>query len=239
MKLTDTAAFIIYGNMSVTYDGRARSTIGPCELLLIHKADGSVLIHGGDLTTPKNYMPPGAKLDREHDASIFGTAIASTIIFTRKNEKLTITIHAVLQYMGGYQPDSMSEWSTDKIAITRTEKELVDKLIDNPKQYFGFEPKHIEREYPTDYGPVDIALFHNPIGELAIGANHSHPIDLHAVEVKRRKATINDCTQLLKYHDSLTQAGYIVKKCIAAPDISKNAKVFCEDKKIDYIYVDW
>lgn len=208
---------MLYGSMTVQYIGRATSIIGPANLMLIRKPDGSVLIHGGDLTTPRNYMSPGAELNVDDNV----------LIFIRKSEKILVTIHSTIFC------NEILDWSTDKIVISRTEKELQDKLILSPKQYFNIVPKDVFREYQVEDGKIDILLIEY---QSLTGLNGSK---VHNVEVKRNKVTVTDCYQVLRYSNNLLDLGANVINWIAAPNISSNAERFCHKNNIKYVYVDF
>lgn len=210
-------SFLLFGNLEVIYRGRANSTIGPTNLLLIKKADGSVLIHGADLTTPRNYMSPGSKLEEKGE----------TLIFSRKNESITVIIHEKLWVF------SPLDWSSDKIVLLKTEEELRNKLIANPYDYFGINPIHIITEYPVETGKIDILMTNDHIADSLQGCH------VHNIEVKRKKITINHCHQVMKYAQCLEESGARVTNWIAGPDISHNAKIHCEKHNIKYAYVDF
>lgn len=215
--LTSETPFILYALMSVTYEGRAKSVLGPGKRLLIHKRDGSVLIHGADLTTPLNYMSPGTEMAVD----------TGKIKFIRKGETITVDITMVdlLQ--------KFNDWSDEKLLVTKTESELVEILASDPVKYFGFQPADLEKEYQTEHGVVDLLLFENFCHATLDGEI------VHNVEVKRKKATLNNCHQVMKYAMCLRECGAKVKNWIAAPDISQNALKYCEKYDIKYVHVDF
>ena len=115
-------------------------------------------------------------------------------------------------------------WSNHKIKICRTEKDLVDKICNNWQVYFQ-DQATITREYPTDLGPIDI------LGQTD---------DLcRVIEVKRKRATIKDVSQLKRYVEAITKSG-IPKDIIgylAAPDIGDKAKQYLENSGLYYLRV--
>jgi RecB family endonuclease NucS len=162
--------FILYAKCDVTYEGRANSYLTVGNYLIIYKADGSLLIHGGDKAVPRNYHPPGTKI----------SFINNSIIAKRKKETILININEILCY---HVPN---DWSISPIIMRRTEKDLVDKIVKNIESYIDVIPDTIIRERNTECGKIDI---------FAVDQENTHYI----IEVKRVKATINHCGQLRKY----------------------------------------
>lgn len=185
--------FILYANCSIVYDGRAYSTLAGGHYLIIYKSDGSLLIHGKNLCKPLNYQPAGSKLTLE------GNIITSI----NKKEKIVINITEIINIQ------SIDNWSDTKIEIKRTEKELVDKLFNNWDEYIDGEFAELIREYHTEHGPIDL---------LGIASNGVY----HAVEVKRKKASISNGTQLKKYVDAIVDQGHSVIGYLASPEINDN-----------------
>jgi len=175
------APFLLYANCSIEYDGRANSKLKPGNYLVIHKNDGSLLIHGGDKTTAKNYQSSGAVLE----------LAANAVVSRRRNETIKVIISEILFYK------ALDNWSEHNIAIVKTESDLVNKLVANIDDYLGIEVEKVIREYTTDLGKVDVC---------AIGKDGK----LHLIEVKRIKATKNHCNQLRKYMDCVDNSlGYL------------------------------
>ncbi len=209
--LTDLPqSFTMYARCSIEYDGRAYSTLECGNYLIIYKADRSFLVHGADLCVPRNYMGPKSTIHVDND----------NIIVRNKSEKIIVNITDI------HSITDMSDWSSDKIKISKTEKELVDKLCSNAGEYVGGQFREIIREYQTDYGPIDIVCID------CDGMNH-------VIEVKRKKATVTNVTQLLKYlnhfvDNSISHVGYI-----ASPDIAGNAEKYLMSLGMKWIKVEF
>lgn len=201
------AAFILYAKSEVLYDGRANSTLDKGNYLIIHKSDGSLLIHAKDKTTPRNYQSPGATLSKSQNV----------IISQRKKETIKIIIDEILTY------SELNNWSEDQIRISKTEKDLVDKLETNPVRYFGIPMVKLLREYPNKYGKIDL---------FCIDAEDTN----HVVEAKRLKATVNHCIQLHKYIEAIKEESDVnIIGYIAAPEIGSNALEYLE--KFGYKFI--
>ncbi len=199
--------------MSVEYNGRARSVLYPGNYAVIYKRDGSIQIHGGDLIKPRNFIGPRGQL----------TITDNEIISKRGKEEIRITVTSVKQLL------LLDYWSIDKIQLSRTEAELVSKIVSNPVKYFGFAPGHVYREYRTTVGPIDILACTKPVTDL--------DNTIYVVEVKRGKATINSANQLRKYMQAMPHSR--VLGILAAPAIAKSAVDYCSEYGIEYIAVDF
>jgi len=205
-----TAAFTMYAQCDVLYEGRAASTLETGNYLIIHKGDGSIQIQAGDKTMPRNYQGSGATLERrEH-----------ILISRRKSETLTITIHKIHQIV--YLPN----WSVAEITIVRTEKDLVNKLFKNWIDYIDGDFEMVKTEFPTSLGPVDLA---------GIEVDDHH----HLVEVKRGNISIQNISQLNRYVSAVRDAGKVVSGYIASPKIGCRARAYCESLGFRYLLLDF
>ena len=199
-------SWIAYLSCAVAYEGRAVGTLDRGDFILIRKRDGSVSVIGGDLNQPRNYIR-ATEVKAQDDI----------IIFSNKKEKLIIQVEKL------HWKNGITTWSTNKVELYRTEAQLVEKLIKSIDTWIPEASKQeITREYRTPAGPVDVAV------------QFSH--QLHLLEVKRRKATIKDCTQILKYDDHVENECHLY---LVAPEISDNALTYAEKNKITYIQLEW
>ena len=200
-----TGPFALYCKCRVEYDGRANSMLEEGNYLILYKSDKSLIIHGGNKITPRNYQASGSKLFISDD----------TIISTNKKETIKIIISEIIYY------NKLPNWSDKDVTMTKTEKDLVDKIYNNWSKYVGVRCNEIYKEYITDHGPVDLA------GVLG----HQY----HIVEVKRRKCTIKDATQLRKYLECFDNyVGYL-----AGPDISDKALEYLDKHNCKYVKVEF
>ncbi len=199
----------MYAACSVLYEGRAASTLALGNYLIITKSDGSVSIHGATLVLPRNYLASASLLSIE----------GNRLTFHRKKETIVITVLEVhwLQALDG--------WSDSKIVICRTEKELARKIFDNWCDFFPDEDfEIIELEHPTELGPIDI---------LGLTATTDF-----VVEVKRKRASIKDVTQLLRYIEAKS-GSRLVKGYLAAPSIGGSAMKYLEKHGLIFLHVNF
>jgi len=138
----------------------------------------------------------------------------TTIISNNKSEAITIQLDKI------HWVQHPNEWSDNNIVLRRSEKELVAKIVSNPSEYLGFTPSKIIVEHRVEIGAVDIYVEHE-----------GH----HIIEVKRGKATISHCVQLLKYMPYFPMPSFAY---IASPGISQKAVKYSKDKGIKWIKVE-
>ena len=204
-------SFVLYANCKVTYDGRAKSFLEDGNFLITHKSDGTLLIHGGTLCTPRNYQPPGAILNFDIQNMILTS--------NRKNENITIVINDILNYI------ELIDWSTNKIDISKTEDDLRNYIYNNVDNLLEVKSREAYKEFRTPVGPVDLLI----IDEMET---------YHVIEVKRGSASLQAVSQLARYSDYFIEIGKNVCDYIASPNISKNAIKLMEEQNRVWLQVD-
>lgn len=200
--------FVLYADCEVIYSGRAESQSERGYYLIIHKSDGTLLIHNSIKNPPMNYQGPGAKL--KFDDNI--------LIATRKSETIKVILYDVISYMPLYN------WSKLSISIAKTEKDLVMKLFDNWFDYFDVDLEIIYLEYQTNLGPIDF---------LGVDTDNIY----HIVEAKRGTASLGHCSQLKRYLESLsshTTVGYVASPKISKRALEYLQKNNCKWLKIEF-----
>jgi endonuclease len=209
--MVDNKPLVMFADCTVIYNGRAYSTLERGNYLIIYKPDGSVSIHGADLVMPRNYISSNGKLEVD--------VVNNRLIFTKKKESVTINLVAI------HSVSYLDDWSSHKIVISRTEKELAKKIFDNWFRLFDDVFYDVVMEYPTPLGPIDIAGFTSSTDYI--------------VEVKRRKASLKDVTQLRRYVEALEGRGKLCKAYLAAPSIAKGALSYLEKHELNFLQVDF
>ena len=198
---------ILYCIADVQYNGRARSTLATGRYLIIRKNDNSIAVHGGLCNKPCNYI------NKCTSSMVDG----NTLTFSNRNESICIVIHQIVNEL------ILTEWSESKPNITRTEKELVLKLLSKWDELIGVECA-IELEFKTNFGQIDI---------LGISKNNIH----HVIEVKRKTVTVSNCYQVRRYLECLNNVeciGYL-----ASPSINKKAEAALADFGLRWIQIDF
>lgn len=202
--------FALFANCEVIYDGRAYSTLELGNYLIIHKQDGSIQIHASSKIPPRNYQGPGTILECK----------GNILTATNKKEIITIVIHSIISIQ------KLSYWSNSEIEITRTEAELADKLFYNWCDYIDGEFELIQREFLTKHGSIDL-----------LGVDRD--LVRHVVEVKRRKCSIKDCTQLKRYLEVFEDDGLQTCGYLASPEIGAKAVEYLEKHGCYWIQVEF
>lgn len=201
--------FALYAECTVLYEGRAASTLELGNYLVLYKQDGSLSIHGTTMVLPRNYMAGGTTLELDGDK----------LIIHRKKETIIITVVKV-HYL-----HFMEDWSASKIVICRTEKELAHKIFNHWCDYFPDDQfEIIELEHPTELGPIDI-----------LGLTDTTDF---VVEVKRKRATLKDVTQLRRYIEAKSGTRQ-VKGFLAAPTIGGAARKYLEKHDLAFLQVNF
>lgn len=200
---------IILAKCSVEYDGRGLSKLSNGVYLIIIKADASLQVHTSKLIKPINYIAAGSMIEFD----------GNNIIARNRSETIKIIISDTIHSF------SPGEWHDNKIQMLRTEAELVQKLICELKIDFPSD------EYIQEYDTKSLGL----IDLIRIDTSSVY----HSYEVKRKKASIANISQTIRYVEYLSAIG---KKCvgyIVAPSITGNAADYAERKNIRVKTIDF
>jgi RecB family endonuclease NucS len=208
------AVVTLFGRCAVEYEGRAASTLGPGDRLVILKPDGSALVHTDEGQQPVNWQPPGCT----HEVSIEDAGLVLRSERTTPEESLVVRFdrvdHAVAY--DGTDPNDL--------ALTGTESDLRQRILDDPELVeAGFEPRATERETPA--GAVDI------YGEDADGK-------AVVVELKRRRVGPDAVGQLTRYVDALERdlhAGHTVRGVLVAPSVTDRARRLLAERGLELV----
>jgi len=210
MDINVDSPFMLYAKASIKYDGRARSILKCGNYLIIHKEDGSLLIHAANGIPPRNYQGSKSKIK----------IIDDKIISENKKETITIVVKEIEHYV------ELNNWSFEKVEITKTERELTLKLASNIEKYIDESFEMVFVEHAIDVGIIDV---------LAIDSNNVH----HIIEVKRGKANISACSQLKRYVECYCDFGKKVRGYVASPSASKSVYDYCYKNNYGIIKIDF
>ncbi|MEM4649033.1 MAG: endonuclease NucS, partial [Nitrososphaerota archaeon] len=167
---------VLTGLMEVFYEGRASSSLGEGERLLLIKQDGSVLVHRPTGYEPVNWQPPG---------SLISVIVRDGVLVIEARrlspeEILRVVVKKV------YSIESHKLEDSAEFAMHATEEEMKRAILLEPSLIEeGFKPIEDERRAGRA-GFVDI-----------FGVDSSG--NLVVVEIKRRNATSEDVRQLVSY----------------------------------------
>lgn len=207
----------IFGRCSVEYQGRAASSLGAGDRLLLLKPDGSALVHTDEKRTPVNWQPPGC----EHRAAVRDGQLRVRSDRTNPDESLTVRFTTVGQFSAYDVTDD------EELDLTGSEEDLRQHILDNPEQIeAGFEPEAIERESAA--GPMDI------YGEDAEGT----PV---VVELKRRRVGPDAVGQLQRYVEALGREfgeETRIRGVLVAPSITDRAEELLGTEGLEHVALD-
>jgi RecB family endonuclease NucS len=211
------ATVVLFGRCTVDYDGRAASTLGPGDRLVVLKPDGTALVHTDEGQKPVNWQPPGC----EHAVSVEGEDGGELVVHSEREtpaETLTVRFErlahaAVCQ---GTDPEDL--------ALTGTEADLKQRILEEPDLVEpGFEPRATERETPA--GAVDL---------FGVDADGSRVV----VELKRRRVGPDAVSQLNRYVDALDRelhADAAVRGVLVAPSVTDRAHRLLAERGLEFV----
>lgn len=207
----------VFGRCSVEYEGRAASSLGPGDRLLLLKPDGSALVHTDEKRTPVNWQPPGC----EHRAAVRDGSLQVRSERTNPDESLIVRFRTVGQFSAYDLTDE------EDLQLTGSEEDLRQHVLDNPELIEpGFDPLATERESAA--GPMDI------YGEDADGT----PV---VVELKRRRVGPDAVGQLQRYVEALGREfgeGTTIRGILVAPSITDRAADLLETEGLEHVALD-
>jgi len=212
--LDGPAVLTVYGQCTVDYDGRASSTLGPGDRLVVCKPDGAILVHTDEGREPVNWQPPGSSQSvavDEGDLRLHSER-------TAPDEELTVRFGRV-DHVVAYRTDDEEE-----LSLSGTEDDLRQRLLDDPELLeSGFTPLATERT--TTAGAVDL------YGEDTDGASV-------AVELKRRRVGPDAVSQLNRYVDALDRelhADAAVRGVLVAPSVTDRARQLLAERDLEFV----
>jgi len=208
----------------VDYTGRLTAHLPLATRLLVHKGDGSLLVHSdGGSYKPLNWMSPPCRLDVEEpdaDSAAAGVQEYWRVTHAKTGDALLVRIYEVLH-------DSSHELGIDPGLQKDGVEADLQRLLAEQVEVIGDGLTLVRREFPTAIGPVDL-LLRDPAGGTI------------AVEVKRR-GDIDGVEQLTRYLELLDRDPHLspVTGVFAAQEIKPQAKVLAADRGIRCVTLDY
>ena len=212
---TEAEALVtIVGRCTVDYEGRASSTLGPGERLVMLKPDGTALVHTDEGQQPVNWHSPGG----DHDASLADGRLQVESHRERAGEHLLVEFETVLEVSAYGLTDERN------LSVDGTEADLRQRILDEPELVEpGFTPLATERQTPA--GPVDI------YGEDA----DSRAV---VVELKRRRVGPDAVGQLGRYVAATRRdlhAQRSVRGILVAPSVTDRASRLLAERGLEFV----
>jgi RecB family endonuclease NucS len=215
---------LVIARCSVDYTGRLNAHLPLANRLLVHKGDGSLLVHSdGGSYKPLNWMSPPCSLTVEapgEDAASAGVIEQWRVAHAKTGDALMVSIYEVLH-------DSSHELGVDPGLQKDGVESDLQRLLAEQVSLIGDGVTLVRREFPTAIGPVDL-LLRDPAGGTI------------AVEVKRR-GDIDGVEQLTRYLELLGRDPHLapVTGVFAAQEIKPQARVLATDRGIRCVTLDY
>ena len=215
---------LVIARCSVDYAGRLNAHLPLATRLLVHKGDGSLLVHSdGGSYKPLNWMSPPCRLTVEQpDEDLVSAGVVEVwkVVHQKTGDALTVRLHEVLH-------DSDHELGIDPGLQKDGVEADLQRLLAEQVDLLGDGVTLVRREYPTAIGPVDLLV------RDAEGA-------AIAVEVKRR-GDIDGVEQLTRYLELLGRDPHLapVRGVFAAQEIKPQARVLAADRGIRCLTLDY
>ncbi|KHK96012.1 hypothetical protein LK09_16775 [Microbacterium mangrovi] len=215
---------LVIARCSVDYAGRLNAHLPEATRLLVHKGDGSLLVHSdGGSYKPLNWMSPPCTLEVEEpdaDQAAAGVQELWRVTHQKSGDTLLVRLYDVLH-------DSAHELGIDPGLQKDGVEADLQRLLAEQTGLIGDTLTLVRREFPTAIGPVDL-LLRDPAGGTV------------AVEVKRR-GDIDGVEQLTRYLELLGRDPHLapVTGVFAAQEIKPQAKVLAADRGIRCVTLDY
>ncbi|MEN2738595.1 endonuclease NucS [Microbacterium sp. X-17] len=215
---------LVIARCSVDYTGRLNAHLPLATRLLVHKGDGSLLVHSdGGSYKPLNWMSPPCSLrvaEPDADAQADGVVELWHVTHAKTGDALVVRIHEVIH-------DSSHELGVDPGLVKDGVEADLQRLLAEQVDVIGEGLTLVRREFPTAIGPVDLLLRDAAGGTIA-------------VEVKRR-GDIDGVEQLTRYLELLGRDPHLapVAGVFAAQEIKPQARVLAADRGIRCVTLDY
>jgi len=208
------AIVTLFGRCTVDYEGRAASTLGPGERLVVLKPDGTALVHTDEGQQPVNWQPPGCT----HAVHVEDGQLVLRSERETPAELLEVQFEQI-EHAATYDATDPSD-----LSLTGTEADLRERILADPALVeAGFDPLATERETPA--GAVDI------YGEDADG-------NAVILELKRRRVGPDAVGQLTRYVDALERdlhAESDVRGILVAPSVTDRARRLLAERGLEFV----
>ncbi|GAA1693852.1 endonuclease NucS [Microcella alkalica] len=215
---------LVIARCSVDYAGRLSAHLPLATRLLIHKNDGSLLVHSdGGSYKPLNWMSPPCTLAVEQpddDQREAGVIELWRVTHAKTADMLVVSVHEVLH-------ETAHDLGLDPGLQKDGVEAHLQKLLAEQIELLGRGHALVRREYMTAIGPVDLLARDADGGSVA-------------VEIKRRGG-IDGVEQLTRYLELMNRDPLLapVAGVFAAQEIAPQARTLAEDRGIRCLLLDY
>jgi RecB family endonuclease NucS len=207
----------VFGRCSVDYEGRASSTLGAGDRLLVLKPDGTALVHTDEGHQPVNWQPPGCA----HAADVVDGCLRVTSTRAAPDEEVVVDFEGVRQVT---RYDASDE---EDLSLEGTEEDLRQRVLDEPSLVDpGFRPRATERRTPA--GAIDI--YGEDADDNAV-----------VVELKRRRVGPDAVGQLDRYVRALRREmheGARIRGILVAPSVTERGRRLLAERGLEFVAVE-
>jgi RecB family endonuclease NucS len=203
---------VLIAHCEIAYAGRLETRLAPGDRVVLFKDDGSVCVHALKGAKPINYMPGPTVVEEADDV----------IRVRRPSSGETLTILLL-----GTHADDRFELVDDAALERQGREKEIQALLARALHLIEPGLVLVERERPTDVGPVDL-FCRDAAGLVAI------------VEVKRVRAVAAAVEQVIRYREQvdLTPSLAPARAIVAAPEFAPQARVLAEARGVECVVFD-
>jgi RecB family endonuclease NucS len=203
---------VLIAHCEIAYAGRLETRLAPGDRVVLFKDDGSVCVHALKGAKPINYMPGPTVVEEADDV----------IRVRRPSSGETLTILLL-----GTHADDRFELVDDAALERQGREKEIQALLARALHLIEPGLVLVERERPTDVGPVDL-FCRDVAGLVAI------------VEVKRVRAVAAAVEQVIRYREQvdLTPSLAPARAIVAAPEFAPQARVLAEARGVECVVFD-
>jgi hypothetical protein len=199
--LEKSKAVLLVGSCEVYYKGRASSTLGNGERIVLITEDRALLIHRSQGYRAVNWQPPGCRFRVEQNP---GKNLEITAVRMKPLESVKISLNSI------YLICVLDLQDESEISLYASELDMKKAILYRPSLIEdGFVPIASEKETPKGF--VDI-----------LGRDRNGNVTI--IEIKRGRATKEAVLQLARYTEVFRKQNPTTRGILVAENLAKGAQ---------------